>query len=102
MRRDRGDLAGVVALVATDRDEGVGALGEDVGDDVLELARLVAAEGEAAVALLALGPELDLVAERCAEALERMDRRRTESQGMAGVAAQVQGVSDRSRAGTKS
>src|SRR5699024_5083883 len=40
------DLAGVVGLVAADRDEGVRARGEDVGNDVLELARLVPTEGE--------------------------------------------------------
>src|SRR5699024_9772208 len=50
------DLAGVVGLVAADRDEGVRARGEDVGDDVLELARLVPAEGETGVDVLALGP----------------------------------------------
>ena len=45
------------------RQEPVGALGERVRDDVLELAGLVAAEGQAAVAVLALGPDLDLAAE---------------------------------------
>ena len=55
---DGGDLPGVVGLVAADRDQRVGAAGEHVGDDVLELADLVAAEGEAAVDVLALGPDL--------------------------------------------
>src|SRR5699024_1272351 len=39
-------LAGVVGLIAADRDEGVRARGEDVGNDVFELARLGPAEGE--------------------------------------------------------
>jgi hypothetical protein len=55
--RDGGDLAGVVRLVATDGDEGVGAAGEHVRDDVLELADLVAAEREATVDVLTLGPD---------------------------------------------
>ena len=58
MRGDRGDLAGVVGLVAADRDQRVRALGERVGDEVLELAGLVAAVGEPGVAVLALGPDL--------------------------------------------
>ena len=53
---DRGDLAGVVALHAADRDERVAALRERVGDEVLELARLVAAVGDPGVAVLALRP----------------------------------------------
>ena len=45
-RGDRRDLARVVGLDAADRDQRVAALGERVGDEVLELAGLVAAEGE--------------------------------------------------------
>src|SRR5699024_119158 len=41
---------------AADRDEGVRARGEDVGNDVLELARLVPTEGETGADVLALGP----------------------------------------------
>ena len=44
--RDGRDLAGVVGLEAADGDQRVGALGERVRDEVLELAGLVAAEGE--------------------------------------------------------
>ena len=58
VRGHRGDLAGVVGLVATDRDQGVRALGQRLGDEVLQLAGLVAAVGEARVAVLALGPDL--------------------------------------------
>ena len=71
---DRGDLARVVRLDAADRDERVAALGERVGGEVLELAHLVAAVGEARVAVLALGPDLDLAAEVLGEALEAVDR----------------------------
>ncbi len=50
VRGDGGDLPGVVGLHAADRHERVGALRERVGHEVLELAGLVAAEREAAVA----------------------------------------------------
>jgi hypothetical protein len=73
--RDRGDLPGVVGLVAADRHEGVGAGGEDVGDDVFELADLVAAEGQAAADVLALGPDLG-AAEVRGESAQRMHRAR--------------------------
>ncbi len=55
---DGRNLAGGVGLDAPDGHQGVGFLGECVGDEVLELAGLVAAEGQAAVAVLALGPDL--------------------------------------------
>ena len=54
---DGGDLAGVVGLHAADGDERVAALGERVGDEVLQLAGLVAAVRDAGVAVLALGPD---------------------------------------------
>ena len=56
VRGDGRDLPGVVGLEAADRDERVGALGEHVGDDVLQLAGLVAAVRQARAAVLALGP----------------------------------------------
>ena len=61
--RDRGDHAGMVRLHAADRDQRVGVGGDRVGDDVFELAQLVAAEGQPRIAVLALGVELDLAAE---------------------------------------
>ncbi len=63
-----GHLARVVRLDPADRHQRVAALGESVGDEVLELANLVAAEGDAAVAVFALGPDLDLATERRREA----------------------------------
>jgi len=60
---DRGDHAGVVRLHAADRDQRVGVGGDRIGDDVFELAQLVAAIGEAGIAVLALGIDLDLAAE---------------------------------------
>jgi hypothetical protein len=54
----------VVRLDAADRHERVAALRERVGDEVLELADLVAAERDAGVAVLALGPDLDRAAQR--------------------------------------
>jgi hypothetical protein len=55
---DGGHLPRVVGLDAPDRDEGVRPTGQHVGDDVLQLADLVAAVGQAAVDVLALGPHL--------------------------------------------
>ena len=69
----RRDLAGVVGLDAADRHERVAALGEGVGEEVLELADLVAAEREAAVAVLALGPHGG-AAEVLRQAVEPLDR----------------------------
>ena len=57
------DLAGVVRLHAADGNERVAALCQCLGDEVLELAGLVAAEGDSRVAILALGPDLDLAAQ---------------------------------------
>ena len=74
MRGDRRDLARVVRLHAADRDERVAALRERVGREVLELARLVAAVREAAVAVLALRPDLDASAEVLAQPLEPVHR----------------------------
>src|SRR5690606_7006284 len=54
---DRRDLAGVVGLHTADGDERVAALRQCVGDQVLELAGLVPAEGDAGVAVLAFGPD---------------------------------------------
>ena len=61
------------------------------GNQVFELARLVAAEGQAAVAVLALGVQLDLAAQVRAQALQGLDRRRAEGQRMAGEALEVHG-----------
>ena len=55
-----------------------------VGDDVFELADLVAAEGEAGVAVLALGVELDAAAEMLGQAVELLDGRGAEGEGVAG------------------
>ena len=60
LRGDRRDLPRVVRLHAADRDERVASLRERVGREVLELAHLVAAVGEARVAVLPLRPDLDL------------------------------------------
>ena len=82
LRGDRGHLTGVVGLHAADRHERVGALGERVGDDVLELAGLVAAEGQAAVDVLTLGPDLR-AAEVRAQPRQRVDRAGPEHQRIA-------------------
>src|SRR5207237_9741615 len=52
--------ARVVRLHAADRDQRVGVGGDRIGDDVFELAQLVAAEGEPRIAVLAFGVELDV------------------------------------------
>ena len=80
VRGHAGHRPGVVRLHSADRHERVAALGERVGHQVLELAHLVAAEGDARVAVLALRPDLDLTAQVLAQAAERMDRRGAEGQ----------------------
>ena len=84
VRCHRRDLPRVVGLDAADRDEGVAPLREGVGGEVLELAHLVAAVGEAGVAVLALGPDLDLAAEVLGEAVEPVDRGGAEGERDAG------------------
>ena len=79
---DRRDLPGVVRLVAADRDQRVGTAGEHVGDDVLELADLVAAEREAAVDVLTLGPDLG-AAEVGAQPAQVLQRARPEGERVA-------------------
>ena len=74
-----GHLPCVVRLHAADRDERVAALRQRVRDQVLQLARLVPAEGEARGDVVALGPERG-AAEVLGQALERMDGRRPEQQ----------------------
>ncbi len=66
MAGDAGDLSGVVQLHTADRDQCVATLGERVCGQVLELANLVATEGDARVAVLAFCPDLDLSVERLA------------------------------------
>ena len=75
-----GDLAGVVGLHPADRHERVAALVEGLGDEVLQLAHLVAAEGDPGVAVLALGPDLDPAPEGLAQAGQWVDGRRAEEQ----------------------
>src|SRR5277367_2020228 len=81
--RDRGDHARVVGLDAADRDQRVGVGGDGVRNDVLELAQLVAAVGQARVAVLAFGVELDAAAEMRGQALELLDVSRSERQRIA-------------------
>jgi hypothetical protein len=59
----------VVGLDAADRHEGVGSLGQGIGNEVLELADLVASEREPRVAVLALGPD-GRAAEMLGESIE--------------------------------
>jgi hypothetical protein len=58
VRGNRGHLARVVRLHASNRHECVAPLREGIGNEVLELADLVATAGQAAVAVLTLGPDL--------------------------------------------
>jgi hypothetical protein len=82
-RGGRRHLPRVVRLHAADRHQRVAALGERVGHQVLELARLVAAVGEAAVAVVALRPQPG-PSEVRGEPVEGMDRRGAEHERMAG------------------
>jgi hypothetical protein len=81
----------VVALHAADRHEGVAALGQGVGDQVLQLAGLVAAEGDARVDVLALGPDGG-AAEVLGEPVEPVHRRRPEQQRIAGEVSEAHRV----------
>ena len=87
-RRHRRDLARVVGLHAADRHERVAALRESIRDEVFELARLVAAVGDAGVAVLALGPDCRAAEIGC-EPLQRMHGRGPEEQGIGGVVEQA-------------
>jgi len=78
--RDARDGAGVVRLDPADRDERVAARGQCVRDEVLELANLVAAEGDAGVAVLALGPDLDPSTQGRTQAWQRMHGRQPEQE----------------------
>ena len=91
VRRDRGDLAGVVGLDAADRDERVAAGRQRVSDQVLELAGLVAAERDARVAVVSFRPDRG-AAEMLREPAERLDRRRAEQQRIPGERADRHGV----------
>ena len=80
--RDRGNLSSVIRLHAANRDQMCRALGEGVRDQVLQLAGLVAAECQARVAVLPLGPD-PCTAKMFRQPLKRMDRARPEQQGIA-------------------
>jgi len=70
-------------LYAADGDQGVRPRLQGIGDDVFELAQLVAAIGEAGIAILALGIDLDPAPEMGREPLQWLDRRGAEGQGIA-------------------
>ena len=63
MRRHGGHLACLVGLDAANRYQRVAATRNRFGNQVLHLARLVAAKGQAAVAVLALGVQVYLAAQ---------------------------------------
>src|SRR5439155_25266779 len=88
LRGTRGDLAGVIRLHAADGDERVAALRQRIGDEVLQLPRLVAAVREPRVAVLALRADFHLAAEVLAQPLEAMHGRGSEQQWDAGEAVQ--------------
>ena len=102
--RRGGDLARVVGLHAADRHQRVAALRERVGDEVLQLAQLVAAVCEAAVAVVALGPERSSAQVR-GQPLEPVHRGGAEQQRIAreGVKAHVSPLLNRvvARAGVR-
>ena len=79
---DGSNLAGVVGLIAANRNERVGTLRNDVGNDVFEFAGLVAAKREPAVDIFPFGPDLR-AAEVVAEATQRVNRAGSERQGIA-------------------
>ncbi len=88
---DGGDHAGVVGLHAADGDQRVGVRRDDVGHQVLHLAELVAAHGETGIAVVALGPDFDLAAERLGQARQELDRGRPEGERIAFEFGEVHG-----------
>jgi hypothetical protein len=87
------DLPRLVRLNAADRHQRVAGLRQCLGDQVFELAGLVATERKAAVAVLAFGKQVDLAAEMRAQALQGLDRRRAKGQCVTRKAAEVHGRS---------
>ena len=73
---DRGNLTGVIRLHATDRHQGVGVRRDRIGNDVFQLANLVAAEREPGVAILAFRIDFDASAQVLRKPVELLDRRR--------------------------
>lgn len=93
VRGHGGYLARLVGLDTADGHERVVAALDGLRDDVLELARLVAAERQARVAVLALGVELHLVAQRLGQTLQVLDWRRTgERQRVLGELGELHGA----------
>jgi hypothetical protein len=86
----------MVRLNAPDRYERIGVGCQRIGDDVLELANLVAAERETRVAVLALRVDLDGAAEMLRQAVELVDRRRAERERVALEPLQHRGLPGRS------
>lgn len=74
----------MVGLDAADGDERVATLFQRLRDQVFQLAQLVAAEGQAAIAVLALGVELDLAAQVGRQPVQPFDGRVAEGQAVAG------------------
>jgi len=71
--RNSRHLTSVVRLDTADGNQRVAALGQRFGDQVFELACFVATEGDARVAVLALGPQLG-TAKVPGQPFKRMDR----------------------------
>ena len=100
-RRGRRHLPGVVRLDPADGDERVAPLRDRLRHQVLELPDLVAAEREPAVAVIALRPDPGAAQVR-AQALQRVDRRRAEQEGVAGERGELHACSHRpGRAGSR-
>jgi hypothetical protein len=70
-------------LYATDGDERIGVGSDCIGDDIFELAQLVAAERKAGIAVLALGIDLGLAAEMAAEPRQLFNMRRPKGKRIA-------------------
>ena len=75
--------ARVVRLNAADRDQCVSVRRDRIWHDIFELAELVAAQREPGIAVVALGVNLDLAAERRRQARQVLDRCRPEGERIA-------------------
>ena len=91
---DRGDLTRVIRLHAADGHQGVGVRCNRIGNDVFQLANLVAAEREPGVAVVAFRIELDTAAQMLRKPVELLDRRRPEHERVAFESLQHRGAPD--------
>ena len=73
----------MVRLHAANRHQRIGVRLDRIGDDVFELAQLVATHGQSGIAIIALGVDLDFAADRVGQPWQVLDRRGAEGERVA-------------------